>query len=101
MATMATFRELWQTEFLWNPAGRWVLALFLFGVTFTLLPLLKGYISNRRRKWHESGREVPVAIEVITLLVSRTSKLFLFTLAVALASTELDFPNNVDRIVQI
>jgi small-conductance mechanosensitive channel len=98
---MVTFHELWQTEFLWNPAGRWVLAFFLFGVTFTLLPLLKGYISNRRRKWHESDREVPTAIEVITLLVSRTSKMFLFTLAVTLASTELDFPKRIDRVVQI
>jgi small-conductance mechanosensitive channel len=98
---MTTFRDLWNTEFLWNPAGKWVLALVLFGVTFTLLPLLKGYISQQRRKWHESGREVPTAIEVITLLVSRTSKLFLFTLAISLASTQLEFPARVVRIERI
>jgi len=98
---MATFHDLWRTEFLWNPLGRWVLALFLFGVTFTLLPLLKGYISNRRRKWQETGRDVPTAIQVITLLVSRTSRMFIFTLALTLAATELDFPARVDRILRI
>jgi small-conductance mechanosensitive channel len=98
---MVTFRDLWQTEFLWNPAGQWVLALLLFGITFTVLPLAKGYISGRRRKWAEANRDLPDAIEVITLLVSRTSKLFLFTLAIALAETQLVFPKDVHRIVQI
>src|SRR4029450_7617990 len=94
-------RDLWHTEFLWNPAGRWVIALLLFGVTFTLLPLIKGSVSQRRRKWAESGRAVSTAIEVLTLLVSRTSKLFIFTLAIALASTELDFPKDIGRFVRL
>jgi len=98
---MVTFRDLWQTEFLWNPAGQWVLALVLFGVTFTALPLVKGFIAGKRRKWVDSGRDIPTAIEVITLLIAQTSKLFLFTLAVALASTELNFPARVDRVVKI
>ncbi len=98
---MVTFRDFWTTEFLWNPVGKWVLAVVLFGVTFTLLPLIKGYISQKRRKWHESERDVPTAIEVITLLVSRTSKLFLFTLAIWLASTQLEFPARVGRIERI
>ena len=98
---METLRTLWQTEFLWNPAGRWVLATLLFLVTFTLLPLVRGYISKQRRNWLESGRDLPTAIEVLTLLVSRTSKLFLFTLAITLASTQLDFPKRIDRIIQI
>ncbi len=62
---------------------------------------IKGYISNRRRKWAEGDLEVPTAIEVITLLVARTSKLFLFTLAVALALTQLEFPKRIDRYWQI
>lgn len=94
-------RDLWHTEFLWNPAGRWVIALLLFGVTFTLLPLIKGSVSQRRRKWAESGRDIPTAIEVLTLLISKTSKLFIFTCAVALASTELDFPKDVGRYIRI
>ena len=99
---MNTFNELWHHEFLWNTTGKWVLAFALFGITFTVLPLLKSYISGRRRKWVESGRtDLPVAIEVLTLLVAKTSKLFLFTLAVALALTQLEFPKRIDRYWQI
>jgi small-conductance mechanosensitive channel len=96
-----TLRDLWQTEFLWNPAGKWVIAFFLFGVTFTLLPLVKAYAGQQRRRWEESGRALPTAIQVLTLILSKTSKLFIFTLAVTLASTQLDFPKNVNRIIQI
>src|SRR5690349_10284700 len=92
---------LWSTEFLWNPVGKWVVAVLLFGVTFTLLPLIKGWVSQRRRRWSEAGRAVPTAIEVLTLLISKTSKLFLFTIAVALASTELSFPKDIGRYVQV
>jgi small-conductance mechanosensitive channel len=98
---MQALRDLWYTEFLWNPVGQWVIALALFGITFTLLPLLKGYISQQRRKWHDTGREVPTAIEVVTLLISRTSKLFLFTLAVLLASTQVELPERFGRIERI
>jgi small-conductance mechanosensitive channel len=77
------------------------MALLLFGVTFTLLPLIKGSVSQRRRKWAESGRAIPTAIEVLTLLISKTSKLFIFTLAIALASTELDFPKDIGRYIRI
>src|SRR5688572_30795701 len=98
---MQALRDLWYTEFLWNPVGQWVIALTLFLVTFTLLPLLRGYISQQRRKWAESGADLPTPIEVIALLVSRTSKLFLFTLAVLLASTQVELPEHVGRIERI
>ena len=98
---MVTFRDLWQTEFLWNPVGRWVIALVLFAVTFTVLPLVKGFIAGKRRKWEEAHRDIPTAVEVITLLVSKTSKLFIFTLAIALTSTELDFPKRIDDVLRI
>src|SRR5262249_27027244 len=96
-----TLRDLWQTQFLWNPVGKWVIAVALFGVTFTLLPLIKGSVGQRRRRWAEAGRDIPTAIEVLTLLVWKTSKLFLFTLAVTLASTELDFPKDIGRVVRV
>ena len=98
---MVTFRDLWQTEFLWNPVGRWGLALVVFCVTFTVLPLVKGFIAGKRRKWVDSGRAIPTAVEVITLLIAQTSKLFIFTLAVALASTQLNFPARIERVIRI
>jgi small-conductance mechanosensitive channel len=93
--------DLWHTKFLWNSVGSWLLGLLLFLVTFTVLPLVKGYISSRRRKWAQAQRELPLAVEVVTLLVDRTSKLFLFTLAVTLALTELELPEYIERIVHI
>ena len=98
---MVTLHDLWQTQFLWNPAGKWVIAFFVFGVTFTLLPLIKGSVGQRRRRWVESGRAIPTAIEVLTLFIAKTSKLFIFTLAITLASTQLDFPKNIGRVIEV
>ena len=96
-----TWAEVWNTKFAWNTVGAWTLGLLAFLVTFTVLPLLKSYIGSQRRKWAQAGRELPLAVEVIALLVDRTSKLFLFTVAVAFALTELEFPGPIERIVQI
>jgi small-conductance mechanosensitive channel len=96
-----TWAEIWHTKFWWNTVDAWTLAVVLFLVTFTVLPLLKSYIGSQRRKWAQAGRELPLAIEVIALLVDRTSRLFLFTVALALAFTELDFPNYIERVVQV
>jgi small-conductance mechanosensitive channel len=93
--------DLWDTKFLWNSVGAWLLGLLLFLVTFTVLPLVKGFISSRRRKWAQAQRELPLAVEVLTLLVTRTSKLFLFTVAVTLAFTELEFPDYIEHIVRV
>ena len=55
----------------------------------------------QRRKWAQAKRELPLAIEVIALLVSRTSKLFLLTIAVAFACAFLTFPNHIENGVRI
>jgi len=98
---MQALRDLWSTVFLWNTAGSWVLAALLFGVTFTVLPLLKRFVTGQRRKWQASERDIPTAIEVLTLLVTRTSKLFIFTLALTLASLQLNFPAEIQRVIRI
>jgi small-conductance mechanosensitive channel len=98
---MLKWDALWQTKFLWNTVGAWALASLAFLVTFTVLPLIKSYIGSQRRKWAQAGREHPLAVEVIALLVDRTSKLFLFTTAVAFAFTQLEFPSHIERVVQI
>jgi small-conductance mechanosensitive channel len=96
---MPNWAELWQTKFLWNSVGDWAYALVIFLATLTLLPLIKGYISAKRRKWLQAQRELPVAIEVATLLISRTSWLFLWSIAVYLASAQLQFPHGVERVI--
>ena len=98
---MMSWQEIWHTEFSWNSVGNWSLALVAFLVTFTVLPLLKGFISSRRKKWAQAQRELPLAIEVAAMLVDRTSKLFLFTIAVAFACTFLSFPTRIENVVRI
>lgn len=98
---MSTWREIWEIQVLWNTLGNWSIALCAFLVTFTALPLIKGYIGNRRRKWLQAGRELPIAIQVATLLVDRTSRLFLWTVALYLAVTQLRFPTHIERVFDI
>lgn len=93
--------DLWQAEFLWNSVHAWTLALVAFLVTFTVLPLVKGYIGAQRRKWAQARRALPVGIEVAALLVDRTAKLFLLIVAIAFASTQLKFPHNIEGAIQI
>ncbi len=98
---MPGWDEIWQTKFLWNTLGAWVLSLLAFLVTFTVLPLLKGYLSAQRYKWEQAGREVPLAVEVIAMLVSHTSRVFLFAGALAFAFTQLVFPKRIESVVHI
>jgi len=80
--------------------GEWIIALAVFLATLTLLPLVKGYFSAKRRKWLQSQRELPAAIEVATLLIERTSRIFLWTIALYLASSLLSFPHHVTLVIQ-
>src|SRR6185295_15428766 len=98
---MMSWQEIWHTEFLWNSVSNWSLAVVAFLVTFTVLPLVKGFISSRRKKWAQSQRELPLAIEVAAMLVDRTNKLFLFTVAIVFACAFLTFPARIENVVRI
>ena len=98
---MLSWEEIWHAEFLWNSVRAWTLALVAFLVTFTVLPLVKGYIGARRRKWAQARRDLPVGIEVAALLVDRTNRLFLLIVAIAFASTQLTFPHDIERAIHI
>jgi small-conductance mechanosensitive channel len=94
------FSRLWHFEFLGNELGQWAVALAIFLVTFTVLPLVKRAISARRR------REAPTsqgyyALDVLTAMVEHTSRLFLFGVAVWLAARDLTFPDKIDRALNV
>jgi len=92
--------ELWNAQFLGNSLGRWTLALITFLVTFTLLPIAKGFIAARRRRWRQAGGvRLPEAVELAGRLVERTSRLFLWAVALYLASRYLALPARVERIL--
>jgi small-conductance mechanosensitive channel len=93
--------ELWQTPFYGNTVGAWTTALIAFLITFTVLPLVRGFVSARRKKWIQSGHKLPPAIEVATLLVERTSRLFLFSVAIYFAAAQLQLPPRIERALGI
>lgn len=105
---MPSFEKFWQIEFLGNAVHEWTIALATFLVTLTVLPVIKRFISARRRRWAEReseaahvGASAHHAIRLTALLVERTSWLFLWAVAVYLASRDLTFPPRVERFLTI
>jgi small-conductance mechanosensitive channel len=110
---MPSLEKFWQHNFLGNDIRSWKFALATFLITLTVLPLVKGFISARRR--HRAERDAqqtgsvanaPVgnahhAIRLATLLVERTGLFFLWAVAVYLASRDLTFTPPVERILTI
>jgi small-conductance mechanosensitive channel len=98
---MPAWRSIWEAQLLGNSVADWTLALLAFLVTFTVLPLLSGWIKSRRRRWVAAQRTQPVAIELATLLVERTSRIFLLAAAVYFAIAELYLPHRLERAIEI
>jgi small-conductance mechanosensitive channel len=99
---MLRWQDLLQFEFLGNPVVNWGLAVITFLVTLTVLPIIKGFIAARRRAWTPNDKlQFHSAIEFTTLLVERTSRVFLFAVALFLASRHLIFPPRLERVIEI
>ncbi len=97
-----TFQELWNAQFLDNSVEEWTLALATFLVTFTVLPIVKGFISSRRKRWiGAGGGALPGPIELAGLLAERTRRPFLLAVAVYLASRNLTFPARLERALTV
>src|SRR5690242_10104785 len=99
---MLRWQDLMSFEFLGNPVTNWGLALLTFLVTLTVLPLVKRFIAARRRSGSAVSRlQVYSALELTALLAARTSRIFLFAVALFLASRDLTFPDPFERIIVI
>ena len=95
---MSAWGGLWHRDFLGNELGAWALALGVFLVTFTLLPLAKRFIAARRRRLSAlQPRQAYFAIELAALLAARTNRLFLFGVAVWLASRDLTLAPRIEH----
>ena len=99
---MSGWRELWHVDFLGNELGAWALALGTFLVTFTVLPLVTRFVSARRRRLAGDGPPpVYSAIDLTALLIERTSRVFLWAVAVWLGSRNLSFTPRIERVLTI
>src|SRR5262245_40912672 len=92
---MNELSDLLALEFLGNSVLRWALALLAFLVTFTVLPLLRGYIATLRKR-HAGGRHA-AAVELASLLADRTKGWYLWAVAVWFATVRvLEVPERVE-----
>jgi small-conductance mechanosensitive channel len=86
-------------DFLGNSVRDWALALAAFLVTFTLLPIVQSWVGSRRRKW--GGLPIPPGVELVSRLVTRTSRVFLWAVAVYAGARFLEHPPRIERFLNI
>jgi len=95
---MSGWHALGQVMFLGNSLADWCLALAIFLVTLTVLPLVRRAIAAQQRRLSARGaHRVYFAIELAALLAQRTRALFLWGAALWLASRDLSFPARLER----
>ena len=82
---MSGLSRLWHLVFLGNELGEWAVALAIFLVTITVLPLVKGAISRKQRREAEKQRQMSEArkIENQALTQAQWDSWFLQKLGVA------------------
>lgn len=88
-------QRLLEMEFLGNSVLDWALAFLAFAVTFLVLPIVRGYINGLRKRF--TGTERARGIELATVIASRTTRFFLWTLAVWIGAASLQLPQGVER----
>jgi small-conductance mechanosensitive channel len=92
---MNELSDLLALEFFGNSVFRWSLAGLAFLVTFTVLPLLRGYIAALRKRYAVGPHAT--AVEVSSLLADRTKVWFLWAVAFWFAAVRvLEIPERVE-----
>ncbi len=89
---MLSLDQIWKQGLLWNSVGDWATALVVFVAVFIGLLAFRRIIRSRRRKWFEAARTIPFALDLTTRLIEKTSRLFLWGVALYSAAEQLNFP---------
>ena len=96
---MSDLPQLAHQMLLDNSASAWLYALVVFGLIFTVLPLIRGYLRARRHRY--ADRDVPLAVALVTHLANRTSRVVLWIVALYAADRILTLPTRVDQLFHI
>jgi len=96
---MAHWSAFLAHNFLGNSVRDWALALVAFLVTFTLLPIVQTWLGSVRRKWGDLP--VPAGVELIARLITRTSRIFLWAVAVYAGARFLEHPPRIERFLNV
>jgi small-conductance mechanosensitive channel len=96
---MNEFDALLAHRMLGNTLRDWGFATVAFLATFTILPLVKSFVTSRLRRLeaHKSAS----GLELAKLLVSRTTRLFMWTTALWLAERFLELPPRVEQVSKV
>lgn len=96
---MANLTQLAHQTLLDNSASAWLYAALAFGLIFTVLPLIRGYLRARRQR--AGGRAVPLAAALMAHLADRTSRVVLWIVALYAADRILTLPARVDTVFHV
>lgn len=91
--------ELLDYTFLDNSVLDWALAAGAFLFTFLVIPFLRGRVRAYRAKWTTASGST--AVDLLGLLVAKTSRLVLLIIALYLAEHILTLPVKLDRAFEI
>jgi len=97
---MVTMSEILERVWLGNSVRAWLLALLAFLVIFTVLPLLRGFVLSRRAGLQSFDRGHG-GIELVLLLIGRTSRLFLWVVALFFAGRFLESSPRVEQAAKL
>ncbi|HYM33963.1 MAG TPA: mechanosensitive ion channel family protein [Steroidobacteraceae bacterium] len=96
---MQSIRELLNIAIFDNTLEAWGLAVLAFLITFTVLPLLKRYLLRLARR-QSQGRNFS-AVQLSLRLIPRTSRLFMWVLALFAAEQFLKLSRPVEQALKI
>ncbi len=94
---MQAFNDFLSMKVAGNTLKDWGFAVLAFLVTFTVLPILKSYLLRlAKRPTHVSEFG---AVQLLLRLIPRTSRLFMWVVAVNVAERFLDFPKRIESVL--
>ncbi|HZF25049.1 MAG TPA: mechanosensitive ion channel family protein [Steroidobacteraceae bacterium] len=95
---MTELEQFLQVQFLGNSILRWGLALLALLLTFTVLPILRRYISALRKR--RPASETHTVLDVVSLLAQKTTSVLLWSIVVWSAHLLLILPPRVDQAIK-
>ena len=96
---MNQLQELATRTILGNTLQSWAIALAVFALLFTILPLLRAALGKRLKKLQPHQSAAP--LETALLLLAGTTRVFFIAVAVWLALRWLRMPDGIDRGINI
>jgi small-conductance mechanosensitive channel len=96
---MSSWPQIIRQILIENTLGDWLSAALVFLLTFTVLPLVRGYI--RARRSHYANRDLPPPVALFAYLLERTSRIVQWIVALYIADRILTLPGRLDRALEI